>query len=210
MSYFLAFTSVVLLNSHSAVNCTCYSHTQATEIGSKILKCSLSTELYNVITGKLIGKDAGSVGGLSSTYPKTFNPDLGQAPKDIPDGEVINIMQDEEEHSGKSSCTDCSLKSFCSIQSLKVIEIGPSMFIVYLHACTHLCVCVFACACVCMHVYVYVGVCQMSGTHVYHIVSVQTLFQQLWNSCVRYVSLANRVHMNGPCLVLICDFCAVC
>jgi hypothetical protein len=68
-----------------------------------------------VITGKTIGKDAGSVGGLSSTYPKTFNTDMGQAPKDVPDGEVINIMQDEEEHSGKNRCTDCSLKTFCSI-----------------------------------------------------------------------------------------------
>jgi hypothetical protein len=68
--------------------------------------------LYNVVTGKLIGKDASSVGGLSSTYPKTFNPDSGHASKDVPDGEVINIMQDEEEHSGKNSSTECSLKSF--------------------------------------------------------------------------------------------------
>ena len=72
-----------------------------------------------MIAGKVIGKDAGSVGGLSSTYPKTFNTDLGQAPKDVPDGEVINIMQDEEEHSGKYPCTDCSLKTFCPIQSLR-------------------------------------------------------------------------------------------
>jgi len=108
-----------------------------------------------VITGKIIGKDASSVGGLSSTYPKTYNTDLGQAPKDVPDGEVINIMQDEEEHSGKNCCTDCSLKTFRSIQSLKVIKIGPLMFIVYLHACTHLCVCV----CVCIFVLVYAGMC---------------------------------------------------
>lgn len=54
-----------------------------------------------MITGKLIGKDAGSVGGLSSTYPKTFNSDLGQVSKDVPDGEVINIIQNGEEHSGK-------------------------------------------------------------------------------------------------------------
>jgi len=163
-----------------------------------------------VITGKIIGKDAGSVGGLSSTYPKTFNTDLGQAPKDVPDGEVINIMQDEEEHSGKNCCTDCSLKTFCSIQSLKVIEIGPKMFIVYLHAYTNVCVCVCVCACVCGHVFVYVGVCQMWRTHVNHSVSVQNLFQQFWSPCVKYVSLANRVNMNGPCLILVCDFCAVC
>jgi len=105
-----------------------------------------------VITGKIIGKDAGSVGGLSSTYPKTFNTNLGQAPKDVPDGEVINIMQDEEEHSGKNCCTDCSLKTFCSIQSLKVTEIGHKMFIVYLHAYTNVCVCLCLCmwACVCL------------------------------------------------------------
>jgi hypothetical protein len=74
-----------------------------------------------VIAGRPIGKDAGSVGGLSSTYPKTFNPDLGQPPKDVPDGEVINIMQDEEEHSGKNPFTDCSLKSFRSIQSATIL-----------------------------------------------------------------------------------------
>ena len=163
-----------------------------------------------MFTGKIIGKDAGSVGGLSSTYPKTFNTDLGQAPKDIPDGEVINIMQDEEEHSGKICCTDHSLKTFCSIQSLKVIEIGPLMFIMYLHECTRLCVCVCVCACVCVHVYVYVGACQMWSTHVNHFVSVQNLFQLLWSPCVKYVSLANGVNMTGPCLVLVCDFSAVC
>jgi hypothetical protein len=63
-----------------------------------------------MIAGKLIGKDAGSVGGLSSTYPKTFNQDSGHAGKDVPDGEVINIMQDEEERSGKNSYSNYSLK----------------------------------------------------------------------------------------------------
>jgi len=166
-----------------------------------------------VITGKIIGKDAGNVGGLSSTYPKTSNTDLGQAPKDVPDGEVINIMQDEEEHSGKNPCTDCSLNTFCPLQSLKVNnEIGLSLFIVYLRACIHLCVCVcvFVCACLWVHLYVYVGVCQMWSTNVNHFVSVQNLFQQLWSPCVKYLSLANRVNMNGPCLVLVCGFCAVC
>jgi len=105
--------------------------------------------MYNVITGKIIGKDAGSVGGLSSTYPKTLNTDLGQAPKDVPDGEVINIMQDEEEHSGKNRCTDCSLKTVCPILSLKVIEIGSSMFIVYLHASTLFFFFGGACVCLC-------------------------------------------------------------
>jgi hypothetical protein len=117
-----------------------------------------------VITGKVIGKDAGSVGGLSSTYPKTFNPDSGHASKDIPDGEVINIMQNEEEHSGKKSCTDCSLKSIYSVQSLKEFEIGSLMFIVNLHACTQLCVCV------CWRAHEHL----MWSIHVNHFVSVQT------------------------------------
>jgi hypothetical protein len=65
-----------------------------------------------MITDKLIGKDAGSVGGLSSTYPKTFNQDTGHVSKDVLGGEVINIMQDQEEHSGKGCCTNYSLKNF--------------------------------------------------------------------------------------------------
>lgn len=60
--------------------------------------------LYHLIADKLIGKDAGSVGGLSSTYPKTFNQDTGHVSKDVLGGEVINIMQDQEEHSGEGCC----------------------------------------------------------------------------------------------------------
>ena len=53
-----------------------------------------------MLSGKPIGKES-SVSGLSSNYPKPFNQDSGRPGKDVPDGEVINIMQDEEEHSGK-------------------------------------------------------------------------------------------------------------
>jgi hypothetical protein len=76
-----------------------------------------------MIAGKFVGKDAGSVGGLSSTYPKSFNQDSGRVGKDVPDGEVINIMQDEEEHSGKECCCNCSLKSFHSRQFLRLTTI---------------------------------------------------------------------------------------
>jgi hypothetical protein len=67
-----------------------------------------------VIAGKLIGKDAGNVGGLSSTYPKTFNQDTGHAGSNVPDGEVINIMQDEE-HSGKNIHCNFSLQYFKTV-----------------------------------------------------------------------------------------------
>jgi hypothetical protein len=68
-----------------------------------------------VIADKLMGKgkDPGYVGGLSSTYPQTFNQDTGHASKDVLGGEVINIMQDQEEHSGKGCCSsNYSLKKF--------------------------------------------------------------------------------------------------
>ena len=113
-----------------------FSHTLATKIGSEVivlLQCTLSAELCNMITGKLIGKDAGSVGGLSSTC----KPDSGHASKDVPDGEVLNIMQDQEEHSGKNSCTDCSLMIVYS--SLKIYwNLGFSVHNV--STCMHTCV----------------------------------------------------------------------
>jgi len=57
------------------------------------------------ILGKIVGKDAGNVGGLSSSnYPKSFNHDLGRG-KEMPDGEVINIMQDEQERHGNKTCS---------------------------------------------------------------------------------------------------------
>jgi hypothetical protein len=45
-------------------------------------------------------------------YPKTYNQDTGHAGKDVPDGEVINIMQNEEEHSGKKNHSNFSLQNF--------------------------------------------------------------------------------------------------
>jgi hypothetical protein len=65
-----------------------------------------------MIADKLIGKDAGSVGGLSSTYSNTFNKDTGHVSKDVLGGEVINILQDQEEHSGKGCCNNYRLKNF--------------------------------------------------------------------------------------------------
>jgi hypothetical protein len=81
-----------------------------------------------VVAGKLIGKDAGNVGGLSSTYPKTFNQDTGHAGSNVPDGEVINIMQDEE-HNGKNS-----LCNFCLHYFKTILEIYGARFNVVVKA----------------------------------------------------------------------------
>lgn len=52
---------------------------------------------------KLSSKDAGSLGGLSSNLPKSYNQDSMQPSKDQPEGQVINIMQGREyDNSGKS------------------------------------------------------------------------------------------------------------
>jgi hypothetical protein len=103
----------------------------------------VSYQIYCMIAGKLIGKDAGNVGGLSSTYPKTFNQDTGHAGKDVPDGEVINIMQDEEEHSGKSSHSHFSSQSFRTV--LKIYNSSIQCVCVYvcvfmLKACVEDCI----------------------------------------------------------------------
>ncbi|XP_023701606.2 semaphorin-1A-like [Cryptotermes secundus] len=80
-----------------------------------------------MIAGKIIGKDAGSVGGLSSTYPKTFNQDSGHAGKDVPDGEVINIMQDEEEHNGPEVSAADSPAPKYSVETLAMAVVAGSV-----------------------------------------------------------------------------------
>lgn len=64
---------------------------------------SVSTGTHSACPPSKIGKDAGSVGGLSdrSTQPK-FNQDH-QSAKDRPDGQVINIVHENKgyENSGK-------------------------------------------------------------------------------------------------------------
>lgn len=65
---------------------------------------SVATGTHSACPPSKIGKDAGSVGGLSdrSTQPK-FNQDH-QSVKERPDGQVINIVHEnkEYENSGKS------------------------------------------------------------------------------------------------------------
>ena len=61
---------------------------------------SVATGQHSACPPQKLGKDASSVGGLSSTQPK-FNQDH-QPSKDQPDGQVINIVQDKEfESNGK-------------------------------------------------------------------------------------------------------------
>lgn len=69
---------------------------------------------YSHVTG---GKDASSVGGLSSNQPKSYIHSDNQLPsKDQPDGEVINIMQDKEyENNGKNSSLYINYKQICII-----------------------------------------------------------------------------------------------
>lgn len=59
---------------------------------------SVSTGTHSACPPSKIGKDAGSVGGLSdrSTQPK-FNLDH-QSMKDRPDGQVINIVHENKEY----------------------------------------------------------------------------------------------------------------
>jgi semaphorin 6 len=54
---------------------------------------SVATGQHSACPPPKLGKDAGSVGGLSSSQPK-FNQDH-QPSKDQPDGQVINIIQDK-------------------------------------------------------------------------------------------------------------------
>lgn len=49
--------------------------------------------------GKVLGRDEGSVGGLAS-YPKSYHPE-GRGGKDMPSGEVINIMHGDQDHHGE-------------------------------------------------------------------------------------------------------------
>lgn len=53
---------------------------------------SVATGQHTACPPPKLGKDAGSVGGLSSTQPK-FNQDHLPS-NNLPDGQVINIMQD--------------------------------------------------------------------------------------------------------------------
>nr|CAD7575037.1 unnamed protein product [Timema californicum] len=89
---------------------------------------SIATGVHtNCPASKLLGKDASSVGGLSSSYPKSFNQDTGHTGKDIPDGEVINIMQDEEKHSGPEvSAADSPLPQY-SVETLSIAVVAGSV-----------------------------------------------------------------------------------
>ncbi|GLH02989.1 Semaphorin-1A [Gryllus bimaculatus] len=76
---------------------------------------------------KVMGKDAGSVGGLSSNYPKSFNHDSGRSSKDIQGGEVINIMHDEEEHTGPEvSAADSPMPQY-SVETLAMAVVAGSV-----------------------------------------------------------------------------------
>ncbi|XP_067002986.1 semaphorin-1A [Anabrus simplex] len=76
---------------------------------------------------KVIGKDAGSVGGLSSNYPKSFSQDPGRGNKDTLDGEVINIMHDEQEHNGPEvSAADSPLPQY-SVETLAMAVVAGSV-----------------------------------------------------------------------------------
>ncbi|XP_021935151.1 semaphorin-1A isoform X2 [Zootermopsis nevadensis] len=88
---------------------------------------SIATGVHSACpANKLIGKDAGSVGGLSSTYPKTFNQDTGHVSKDVLGGEVINIMQDQEEHSGPEvSAADSPVSQF-STETVVAIAVASA------------------------------------------------------------------------------------
>lgn len=55
---------------------------------------SVATGQHNACPPPKLGKDAGSVGGLSSTQPK-FNQDH-TSNKDVADGQVINIIHGRE------------------------------------------------------------------------------------------------------------------
>ncbi|XP_063220879.1 semaphorin-1A isoform X2 [Bacillus rossius redtenbacheri] len=76
---------------------------------------------------KLMGKDAGSVGGLLSTYQKTFNQDTARAGKDMPEAEVINIMQDEEKHNGPEVSAADSPQPQYSVETLSMAVVAGSV-----------------------------------------------------------------------------------
>lgn len=84
---------------------------------------SVSTGTHSACPPSKMGKDAGSVGGLSdrSTQPK-FNQDH-QSVKDRPDGQVINIVHEnkEYENSGKLSGTVQVLCFICGFMVEMVV-----------------------------------------------------------------------------------------
>lgn len=65
---------------------------------------------------KLTSKDAGSLGGLSSNLPKSYNQDSMLPSKDQPEGQVINIMQDKEYGNSGTSNNNNNFRLFvCSL-----------------------------------------------------------------------------------------------
>lgn len=76
---------------------------------------SVSTGTHSACPPSKIGKDAGSVGGLSdrSTQPK-FNQDH-QSVKDRPDGQVINIVHENKEYENSGKLLIVLLVIFCKL-----------------------------------------------------------------------------------------------
>lgn len=76
---------------------------------------SVSTGTHSACPPSKLGKDAGSVGGLSdrSTQPK-FNQDH-QSVKDRPEGQVINIVHQNKdyENSGEKNCDNGWIDNRC-------------------------------------------------------------------------------------------------
>ncbi|KAG8232770.1 hypothetical protein J437_LFUL012909 [Ladona fulva] len=90
---------------------------------------SISTGVHASCPASKLGKDAGSPGGLSSSnYPK-YNPDMGRVGKELPEGEVINIMQNEESHNGEGpavSAADSPLPQY-TVETLAIAVVAGSL-----------------------------------------------------------------------------------
>ncbi|XP_065337676.1 semaphorin-1A [Cloeon dipterum] len=76
---------------------------------------------------KIVGKDAGSLGGLSSSFPKSFSHDMSRGGKEIPDGEVINIMQDEQDRNGPEVSSAESTIPQYTVETLVIAVVAGSV-----------------------------------------------------------------------------------
>ncbi|XP_046999148.1 semaphorin-1A [Schistocerca americana] len=79
---------------------------------------------------KVLGKSTGSVEGLSSNFGKPYNQDVGGRTgptKDVPEGEVINIVHDDGQHSGPEvSAADSPLPQY-SVETLALAVVAGSV-----------------------------------------------------------------------------------
>ncbi|XP_046404618.1 semaphorin-1A [Ischnura elegans] len=88
---------------------------------------SISTGVHSSCPASKPGKDV-ITGGLS-TYPKSFNHDGGRVGKDVPSGEVINIMQNEEGHTVEGpevSAADSPLPQY-TVETLAIAVVAGSL-----------------------------------------------------------------------------------